>query len=103
MPDLSPVSDASVARHEWPATSTQDAQALPTRVYLDHGASAPCDPAAVALMERVAVHEFANPSSSHRAGQHAARYIETAREQTAAAVGALPEEIVFTSGALSWV
>ena len=71
----------------------------PARVYLDHGASTPCDPAAAALMEHVAVHEFANPSSSHRAGQHAAHYIETAREQIAAAVGALPEEIVFTSGA----
>ncbi len=50
-------------------------------------------------MERVAVHEFANPSSSHKAGQHAARYVEAAREQIATAVGALPEEIVFTSGA----
>ena len=99
MPDLSPVSDASVAQHEWSATSTQDAQTPSTRIYLDHGASTPCDPAAAALMEHVAVHEFANPSSAHRAGQHAARYIETARERIAAAVGALPEEIVFTGGA----
>ena len=99
MPDLSPVSDASVARREWPATSMRDAQTPPTRIYLDHGASTPCDPAAAALMEHVAVHEFANPSSAHRAGQHAARYIETARERIAAAVGALPEELVFTSGA----
>ena len=99
MPDLSPVSDASAARHEWPATSTRDAQTPATRIYLDHGASTPCDPAAAALMARVAVHEFANSSSSHRAGQRAAHYIETAREQVAAAVCALPEEIVFTSGA----
>ena len=69
------------------------------RIYLDHGASTPCDPAVAALMEHVEVHQFANPSSAHRAGQHAARYIETARERLAAAVGALPEEIVFTSGA----
>ena len=99
MPDLSPVGDVSVARHEWPAASTRDAQTPPTRIYLDHGASTPCDPAAAALMARVAVHEFANPSSSHRAGQRAAHHIETAREQVATAVGALPEEIVFTSGA----
>ena len=99
MPDLSPVSDAPVARREWSASSTQNTQQPPARVYLDHGASTPCDPAAAALMEHVAVHEFASPSSSHRAGQHAAHYIETAREQVAAAVGALPEEIVFTSGA----
>ena len=50
-------------------------------------------------MERVAVDEFANPSSSHKAGQRAAHYVEAAREQVATAVGALPEEIVFTSGA----
>ena len=99
MPDLSPVSDASVARREWSASSTRDTQAAPARVYLDHGASTPCDPAVAALMERVAVHEFANPSSSHMAGQRAAHYVETAREQVATAVGALPEEIVFTSGA----
>ena len=50
-------------------------------------------------MRRIAVHDFANPSSSHRAGLRAAQYVETAREQVAAAINALPEEIVFTSGA----
>ena len=50
-------------------------------------------------MRRIAVNDFANPSSSHRAGQRAAQYVETAREQIAAVIGALPEEIVFTSGA----
>ena len=99
MPDLSPVGGAPVARREWSTGRTPDTPTAPTRVYLDHGASTPCDPAVAALMARVAVHEFANPSSSHRAGQRAARYIEIAREQVAAAVGALPEEIVFTSGA----
>ena len=96
---MSPVSDVPVARREWSASSTQDTEATPARVYLDHGASTPCDPAAAALMERVAAHEFANPSSSHKAGQRAAHYIETAREQVATAIGALPEEIVFASGA----
>ena len=96
---MSPVSGVPVAQREWSASSTRDTQAAPTRVYLDHGASTPCDPAVAALMERVARHEFANPSSSHRAGQRAAHYIETAREQVATAIGALPEEIVFTSGA----
>ena len=104
MPGLSPlstvsVSDASVVRPKWPAGRTWDAQAPSARVYLDHGASTPCDPAVAALMERVAVQEFANPSSAHQAGQHAAHYIETAREQVAAAIGALAEEVVFTSGA----
>ena len=69
------------------------------RIYLDHAASTPCDPAVAAVMEHVAAHEFANPSSSHRAGQRAARYVDEARERLAAAIGALPEEVVFTSGA----
>lgn len=78
MPDLSPVSG---------------------RFYLDYLASTPCDPEAAALMQRLAVEEFANPSSSHAAGQRAAKWVERAREQVAAAIDALPEEIVFTSGA----
>ena len=96
---MSPVSGVPVAQREWSARSTRDTQAAPTRVYLDHGASTPCDPAVAALMERVATHEFANPSSSHKAGQRAAHYIEAAREHVATAVSALNEEIVFTSGA----
>ena len=69
------------------------------RVYLDHGSTTPCDPAVVALMARVAEHEFANPSSAHRSGQHASRIVEEAREAVAKAICALPEEIIFTSGA----
>lgn len=40
-----------------------------------------------------------NPASVHRAGQRARRQLETAREQVAAALGAEPAEIIFTSGA----
>jgi len=83
MPDLSPVSDARKAR----------------RIYLDYHASTPCDPAVAALMRRFEAQEFANPASAHVAGQRAARSIEAAREQVAEAVGALPEEIIFSSGA----
>lgn len=41
----------------------------------------------------------ANPSSVHRAGQRARNAVETAREEVAAAIGAEPNEIYFTSGA----
>ncbi len=41
----------------------------------------------------------ANPSSVHRSGQRARAAVETARERLAAALGAAPGEIVFTSGA----
>ena len=39
-----------------------------------------------------------NPSSVHGAGRVARRLVEQAREQVAALVGALPREVVFTSG-----
>ena len=42
---------------------------------------------------------YANPSSIHQAGRTARRGVEKARDQVAAAIGAQPKEIVFTSGA----
>ena len=39
-----------------------------------------------------------NPSSVHGAGRGARRLVEQAREQVAALVGAMPREVVFTSG-----
>ena len=100
MSGLSSVNVVPIARDERPdGRGWSDASAPGKRVYLDHGASTPCDPAVIALMERVMAHEFANPSSAHQAGRRAARYIEEAREQVADAIRALPEEIVFTSGA----
>src|SRR6478736_3060165 len=40
-----------------------------------------------------------NPSSLHAAGRRARAIVEDAREQAAAALGAHPTEVVFTSGA----
>ncbi len=121
MPDLSPVSaagasalsvaasvaatpvgrDSSRLRPVGAARHPDERSGPPRRstVYLDHLASTPCDPDAAALMRRLAVEEFANPSSSHAAGRRAARRVERARRQVAEAIDALPEEIVFTSGA----
>lgn len=106
MPDLSPVSEREspgrVRGHDPPpatATAVRAGKARRLTVYLDHLASTPCDPEVAALMHRLAVEEFANPSSSHAAGQRAAKWVERAREQVAGGIDALPEEIVFTSGA----
>lgn len=66
-------------------------------VYLDHAATSPMRPAAIqALIDSAAL--VGNPSSLHRAGQRARRVLEEARERLAAAVGAHPSEVVFTSG-----
>jgi cysteine desulfurase len=65
--------------------------------YLDHNATSPLRPAAFdAMVEALAA--GGNPSSVHRAGRAARARVERARRQVAALVGALPSEVVFTSG-----
>jgi len=71
-------------------------------VYLDNAATTPVDPAVIARMQECLGAEgpFANPSAtSHEAGRAAARLIEQAQVQIAQLIGALPEQIIFTSGA----
>ena len=71
------------------------------RIYLDHAATTPIDPAVAAEMMRhlTADGTFANPSSSHAMGREAALAIERARRVIAARIGADPAGLVFTSGA----
>jgi cysteine desulfurase len=66
-------------------------------VYLDHAATTPMRPEAVEEMTR---HLLAtgNASSLHGAGRNARRIVEEARERLAAAIGARPGEVIFTSG-----
>jgi cysteine desulfurase len=66
--------------------------------YLDHAASTPMRPAAIAAMEPFLARHAANPSGSHHASQAAKNALEEAREQVAALLGAAPAEIVFTGG-----
>ena len=69
-----------------------------SRVYLDHNATAPLRPEARAAM--IAAMDVAgNPSSVHAEGRAARALVEAARAEVAAAVGAQPHEVVFTSGA----
>ncbi len=68
------------------------------RVYLDHNASAPVRPEArAAAAEAMAV--AGNASSVHGDGRRARALLEDARDRVAALAGALPREVVFTSGA----
>src|SRR6516225_5399019 len=66
-------------------------------VYLDHAATAPMLPEAIAAMTEELAH-LGNPSSLHNAGRRARRVVEESREQIAEAYGARPSEVVFTSG-----
>ncbi|WP_226921486.1 cysteine desulfurase family protein [Georgenia subflava] len=65
--------------------------------YLDHAATTPVRPdVAAAYAEELT--RLGNPSSLHAPGRDARRRLEEAREQLAAAVGAEPAEVLFTSG-----
>lgn len=68
------------------------------RVYLDHNATTPVDPAVLDAMLPFFSGDFGNASSIHTFGQRARSGVETAREQVAALLNARPQEIVFTSG-----
>lgn len=69
------------------------------QVYLDHAATTPVHEAAVDAMRRVMLEGWGNPSSAHAVGREAKRWLEEARARVAAALGADPAEIIFTSGA----
>lgn len=67
-------------------------------IYLDHAATTPTDPQVVEAMLPYFTERFGNPSTLYSLGREAKRAIEEAREEVARAIGAKPEEIVFTSG-----
>ncbi len=67
-------------------------------VYLDNGATTRVDDrVAQAAMEAMLV-AWGNPSSAHKLGAEAARRVQRAREQVAAALGGAAPEVTFTSG-----
>jgi len=69
-----------------------------SRTYLDYNATAPLRPEARAAM-CAAMDIVGNPSSVHAEGRAAKGVIELARRQVAQAVGCMPQEVIFTSGA----
>ncbi len=66
-------------------------------VYLDHAATTPMLPEALAAMTEE-LGRLGNPSSLHNAGRRARRVVEESREQVAEVFGARPSEVIFTSG-----
>ena len=67
-------------------------------VYLDHNATTPLDPAVRAAMLPWLDGLCGNASSRHEYGRRARQAIDEARQKVAAALGAHPTEVVFTSG-----
>jgi cysteine desulfurase len=68
------------------------------RIYLDHAATTPMLPEAVAAMSDVLANNYGNPSGVHREARTARTLLEDARDRIAAVLGAGPHEIVFTGG-----
>ena len=69
-------------------------------IYLDYGATTPCDSRVVDAMIPWLREHFGNPASrTHAYGWEAEEAVERARAHVAALVGADPREIVWTSGA----
>ena len=71
---------------------------MPTSIYLDHNATTPPLPEVLEEVVRVMQDCYGNPGSRHRAGRKARQILEECRENMAAWLGALPGELIFTSG-----
>src|SRR5262245_6792091 len=67
-------------------------------VYLDHAASTPMVPEALAALHSVNAVCFGNPTGLHAAARAAKTVLEEAREVVAAALGARPSEVIVTGG-----
>jgi cysteine desulfurase len=67
-----------------------------TITYLDHAASTPMRPEAIAAMTPYFATMYANPSGSHRFARQARKAIDEARDIVAGVVGCKPNDVVFT-------
>lgn len=68
------------------------------KIYLDNASTTKMSDAALAAMTSALKEDYANPSSLHSMGQRMKELLETARNDVAERLGALPSEIYFTSG-----
>ncbi len=72
---------------------------MPKRpIYLDHAATSPLREEVLEAMLPYLQDKYGNPSSLHSPGREARAAVAGAREKTARALGAGPDEIFFTSG-----
>ena len=65
-------------------------------IYMDHSASTPVRPEALAAMAPYFAEYYGNPSSIHAVGRRAGAALAEARRTVASVIGAMPSEIIFT-------
>lgn len=71
----------------------------PAPIYLDYAATTPVRAEVLeAMLPYLRPENFGNPSSAHRFGRNAKAGVEQARKRVAAATGAEPNQVIFTSG-----
>jgi len=68
------------------------------RIYLDHAATTPVDPAVNEAMTPYFLNRYGNASSLHDFGREAKTALDDSRETVAKTINASHDEIVFTSG-----
>ena len=68
-------------------------------VYLDHAATTRPAGEVIEAITDCLTHHYGNPSSLHRVGLDAQLVMEDARKAITSAIGAQPQELLFTSGA----
>src|SRR5262245_50417423 len=71
---------------------------MPEVAYLDHAATTPLRPEALAAMTPYLTGAFGNPSGMHSVAREAKTALEVAREHVAEGLGCEPSEVVFTAG-----
>ena len=68
------------------------------RIYFDNAATTAVSRGVIAVMEKVMGEDFGNPSSKHRLGVEAEKYVRDAAEIIAGTLKCREKEILFTSG-----
>lgn len=68
-------------------------------IYLDYHSTTPCDPRVAKAVAECLRDNYGNPASAHGLGERANSVVEESRQVIADHIGALPGELIFTSGA----
>lgn len=71
---------------------------MQTLIYADHAATTRLSPAAYAAMQPWLQDKYGNPSTLYSLAREPRKAVASARKRIAACIGAMPEEIYFTSG-----